>query len=118
MIDFQLCPYVLRQPTRDFHPADVLGDWMMSTGLSDKHPVSSPQFFDRKSPFDLGGQVALEASKKNRETGHRHTLRRIGRNVQECLRVSNHKLGWTVQFFKSPAQLAFLYHHANGVTIE
>ena len=64
-VDPQLAADVLRQPAGNLHPADVVADRVMRTGLGHQHAVAGPQPLDGQGPFDELPQIALLPREKN-----------------------------------------------------
>src|SRR5271157_398204 len=48
---------VLREPTRYFHPADVIGDRVVAARLTNQHAVPWPKLFYSSRPLGLGDEV-------------------------------------------------------------
>jgi len=76
---------VLRQPTRYFHPSDVLADGMMATGFSDENTVAAAQMINGERPLNLMYQIALETTHENGKTGQGNRFRNISGNFLKCL---------------------------------
>ena len=90
----------------------------MRAGLGHQHAVAGPQPLDGQRPFDELAEVALLPGEEDRERGHLHLRRRVGRDLQERLRIGHHQGRRAVQPAQGVAQLPLLDHQAIGVAVQ
>ena len=117
VLDVELAAHVLREPARDLDAADVLGDGVVAAGLGDEDVGAALEVVDRQRALDLADEVALEAAEEDAEARHRHLGRRVGRHLEERLRVGDHELRRPVEALDGVAELALLHHERHRVAV-
>ena len=117
VVDLELAAHVLGEPARDLDAADVFADRVVAAVLGDEDAVAGAQLFDGERAGDLRGEVALEAGEQDGEARHGHVERRVGRHLEERLRVGDDQLGRTGESRDRVLELALLDDQRHGVGV-
>ena len=118
MIDGEALPHARSKQARDLHGADVLLDRVVGAGFGDKHAGIFGKRIDGQRAKRLGGQVALQTRKGDRESRKGNALRHYLGNACERLRIGNHQSGRLFQRGKGLRKLFVGNAQGHAVRVE